>query len=366
MRRALTPERPARYGADMNRQEAKDRAKREGVPRETYDTAVVETYHQHDREGKNQESREAFAANPPALDAEQQRCLDALTSDGIAITSFGSLVGDDDLWARLVEDSAAFAATAPSNLAPTDHDGENEELVELQAQLAACLEKGKQEKAEKIQARIAKITSAGTRKDTFIARQFAHDPSSVIGTPWLEFAASPRVLDVINSYLKMYVKVRYIDEWYTAVSDSEAERITSQRWHRDNDDQYLVKTFLYMNDVDLGSGPFEYIPRSALGGPYADIWPWQPLGQMYPPQDEFPQQIPEDSRVTLTGPPGTLALVNTSGFHRGGFATESHRVMSIITYCSPAALESIVEKGFQVDVDSLPAGTPESVKQALA
>lgn len=350
----------------MNRQEAKERANREGVPRETYDGAVIETYHEHDREGVNQESRQAFAANPPELDAEQQRCVDALTSDGIAITSFSALVGDDDLWARLVEDSAAFTAVGPSRLAPSDHGGENEELVELQEQLEACLKKGKEEKAEKIRARIAKITGAGTRKNTFIARQFADNPSSVIGTPWLEYATSPRVLDVVNSYLKMYVKARYIDEWYTAVSDSEAERITSQRWHRDNDDQYIVKAFLYMNDVGLGSGPFEYIPGSALSGPYGDIWPWKPLGEMYPPQDEFESKVPVDSRVTLTGPAGTLALVNTSGFHRGGFATESHRVMAIVTYCSPAALESIVEKGFQVDVDSLPAGTPESVKQALA
>jgi hypothetical protein len=352
--------------AAVNRQEAKDRVKREGVARDTYDAAVIETYHHHDREGRNQESRQAFAASPPTLDAEQQRCADALAEDGIAITSFGALVGDDELWARLAEDSAAFAAAGPSKLAPSDHDGENEELLDLQAVLEACVKKGKDEKADKVRARIAKITSAGTRKDTFIARQFADDPNSVIGTPWLELAASPRVLDVVNSYLKMYAKVRYIDEWYTAVSDSEAERITSQRWHRDNDDQYIVKAFLYMNDVGLGSGPFEYIPGSALGGSYGDLWPWQPLGQMYPPQDEFAQRVPVDSRVTLTGPAGTLALVNTSGFHRGGFATEALRVMAIITYCSPAALESIVEKGFQVDVGSLADGTPDSVRLALA
>ena len=350
----------------MNRQEAKDRVKREGVPRDTYDAEVIETYHQHDREGKNQESRQAFAADRPALDDEQQRCVDALAEDGIAVTSFGALVGDDDLWARLAEDSAAFAAVGPSRLAPSDHDGENEELADLQEVLAACIKKGKEEKADKVRARIAKITSAGTRKNTFIARQFADDPNSVIGTPWLELATSPRVLDVVNSYLKMYAKVRYIDEWYTAVSDSEAERITSQRWHRDNDDQYIVKAFLYMNDVGPRLRAVRVHPGSALGGPYSDLWPWQPLGQMYPPQDEFAERVAVDSRVTLTGPAGTLALVNTSGFHRGGFATESHRVMAIVTYCSPAALESIVEKGFQVDVGSLDAGAPESVRLALA
>jgi Phytanoyl-CoA dioxygenase (PhyH) len=275
-------------------------------------------------------------------------------------------VGDDSLWARLVDDSAAFAAVAPLKLAPAGHTGENEETAELQAVLAASLKKGKADKAEKVRSRLNKIAGSSARKDTFVARQFADDPSSVIGTPWLEFATLPRVLDVVNSFLKMYAKLRYIDQWYTAVSAPDAERITSQRWHRDNCDQYIVKAFLYMTDVGLGSGPFEYIPGSARGGPYSDIWPWKPLGEMYPPQDEFRRRLPVKSRVTVTGPAGTIALVDTNGFHRGGFATESHRVMAVVTYCSPAALESIIEKGFQVSVDTLPPATPDSVRYALA
>ena len=138
-------------------------------------------------------------------------------------------------------------------------------------------------------------------------------------------------------------------------------------WRVNGEAQEAILEYFRLRQVEpQEAGPFEYIPRSALGGPYADIWPWQPLGEMYPPQDEFAERVAVDSRVTLTGPAGTLALVNTSGFHRGGFATDSHRVMAIITYCSPAALESIVEKGFQVDVGSLDAGAPESVRLALA
>jgi hypothetical protein len=350
----------------MNRQEAKVRAKKKRVPRERYDSAVVQTYYRHDREGKNRKSRRAFAANPPTLDAEQQRCLLGLFRDGIAITSFEALVGDDDLWPRLVDDSSEFAAIGASKLAASDLSSTNGETAELQAALEASLKKGRAEKAEKVQSRLAKVAGANMRKETFVARQFADDPGAVVGTPWLELATSTRVLDVVNSFLKMYAKVRYIDEWYTGVSDARAERITSQRWHRDNCAQYIVKAFLYMTDVGPGSGPLEYIPDSARGGPYSQVWPWEPLGEMYPPQEKFAARVPVDSKVRVMGPAGTLALVNTNGFHRGGFATESDRVMAIVTYCSPAALASIIERGFQIDVDRLPPGTPDSVRHALA
>ncbi len=96
----------------------------------------------------------------------------------------------------------------------------------------------------------------------------------------------------------------------------------SQRWHRDFNDQHLLKAFLYLVDVDEGTGPFEYIPGSAPGGQYAHEWPWRPLGETYPPEGALEERIPADAIKTFTGPKGTLLFCNTSGFHRGGFATE--------------------------------------------
>ena len=45
--------------------------------------------------------------------------------------------------------------------------------------------------------------------------------------------------------------------------------------------------FLYLVDVDEQMGPFQYVPGSQPGGPYADAWPWQPLGQNYPTEEEL-------------------------------------------------------------------------------
>ncbi len=109
--------------------------------------------------------------------------------------------------------------------------------------------------------------------------------------------------------------------WYSVPQPEEATRKASQRWHRDFNDKHLLKAFLYLVDVDEGTGPFEYIPGSAPGGRYAHEWPWRPLGESYPPDGAVEERIPAEAIKTFTGPKGTLLFCNTSGFHRGGFAT---------------------------------------------
>ena len=39
--------------------------------------------------------------------------------------------------------------------------------------------------------------------------------------------------------------------------------------------------------LNADTGPFEYVPRSAPGGELDRLWPWRPLGENYPPEDEF-------------------------------------------------------------------------------
>jgi hypothetical protein len=347
----------------LHRQEAKQLAKQNGVPVENYHGAVIETYHRHDRELLNVESRRLFAAHPPVLDEVQRRCVEELRTEGLAIVPFSELVRDERLWQRLADDAADFARQGPELLrdAAAVKPRAAEKLERAQA-------KGKvisPEKLAKMQAK-AERASSGGMKATYIARRFEEDRDQILTSPWLDLARSPRLLDVVNSYHRHWAKVQYIDLWYTGVSESQAERITSQRWHRDNNDQYLVKAFLYMTDVDGGSGPLEYVPGSALGGRYSSAWPWAPLGEMYPPQREFHDRIPESAVRTLTAPKGTLILCNTSGFHRGGFATERTRVMGIVTYVSPGALATIVERGFPAAAANLPPDTPEAVRYALS
>src|SRR4029077_7583664 len=122
-------------------------------------------------------------------------------------------------------------------------------------------------------------------------------------------------------------------------------------WHRDFNDRHLLKAFVYLVDVDEETGPFEYVPRSAPGGELDPLWPWRPLGDNYPPDEELATKI-DGRSVTFTGPKGTLILCNTAGFHRGGFSTVRPRALATVTYSSPASLASLTERNYELADDS--------------
>ena len=157
----------------------------------------------------------------------------------------------------------------------------------------------------------------------------------------------------------MWSKLEYVDVWYSVPQPADATRISSQRWHRDYNDQHLLKVFLYLVDVDEAMGPFQYVPGSQPGGQYADAWPWEPLGKNYPTEEELEALIPSSSVRAFTAPKGTLIFCNTAGFHRGGFSTTSPRVLATATYSSPASLASLTTRSYSVNgsLDGLDAPT---------
>src|SRR5207244_10542697 len=120
------------------------------------------------------------------------------------------------------------------------------------------------------------------------------------------------------------------------------------------------------------AGPFEYVPGSAPGGPYGDLWAWGTSWltdrgveeRWYPPDEELAAKIPESARFKVVGPKGTLALCDTSGFHRGGFARSKPRVVSIHTYISPDSKHETMN--FAVDWRDNGAELSQQARYALS
>jgi ectoine hydroxylase-related dioxygenase (phytanoyl-CoA dioxygenase family) len=279
-------------------------------------SGVKATYELHDRLLSNRASRRKFAGTRPELDDVQRSIVTALEREGYATVPFADVVTDDALRAEIEAQAARFTAETEHALA---NDGE-----------------GLRRRAGK----------------EFVVRLHSYDGNLAAGDPWLRTCSSRRMLDIANAYLGLWSKLEYVDVWYSIPQEVSSERKASQRWHRDYNDRHLLKAFLYLVDVDEGTGPFEYIAGSARGGPYADAWPWRPLSESYPPQDELAQRIPAEAIKTFTAPKGTLIFCNTSGFHRGGFATTAPRVLSTATYSSPASLASLTERNFALGPES--------------
>jgi len=276
---------------------------------------VVATYELHDRLLANVASRRRFARARPALDETQQRILDRLHEDGYTTVPFSELVPDAGVWTELEADAARFVSETETGLAREQEGGES----------ALRRRPGKE----------------------FVVRKYSRGVQLGLDDPWLRLGINPRLLDIANAYLQMWSKLEYVDVWYTPPADAN-ERRSSQRWHRDFNDRHLLKAFLYLVDVDEQTGPFEYVPRSAPGGELDKLWPWRPLGENYPPEDELAERI-DGRAVTFTAPKGTIIFCNTSGFHRGGFASAKPRVLATLTWDSPASLKALSDRNYSFE-----------------
>jgi hypothetical protein len=280
---------------------------------------VITTYKLHDRALGNRRARHRFERMPPQLDDVQARLLDELDRQDYAVVPFDELVTDARLRERVYAEGGEFVTEADSRLG-SDRD---------------------------------KIRD--THKD-YLVRLYPRVSEIDLDSPWLSACLSDRLLGLANAYLRMWSKLEYVDYWYSVPVQEDAERIQSQRWHRDFDDSHLLKAFLYLVDVDEQTGPFEFVAGSARGGTMAELYPWHPGSPAYPREDEFDGAVAQEDVRTFTAPRGTLLLCNTSGFHRGGFATAKPRVLATATYCSPASLKALTERNYR-----LPPGAAKSL-----
>ena len=249
----------------------------------------------------NRTSRRRFEARRPALSEAQARVAEDLRRDGFAMAKVGELV--PDLWPEAAEAGRAFIA------------------------------------GERVQRGIEAYQPGGSRGKDYIVKQWDSRPSLPPSDPWLRLGLAPALLDTVNSYLGLWSKLNYVDAWYTIPSPVDRKAQASQRWHRDPEDERLVKVFLYLSDVGTGAGPLEYVRGSHGGGRWAGLWPNPDPGTAsYPPEGELESRIPAADRVLATGPAGTLVFCDTYGFHRGGLATEQPRVLATWAYVTPASI----------------------------
>jgi len=267
------------------------------------------TYELHDRLLSNRKSRRLFGHEQPELDDVQRRIVSEVDEKGFSLVTFDDLFSSE-LWSDIEAQRDTFVAETEADLAA---GGEN-----------VRVRQGKE----------------------FVVRLHSYGVELGLDDPWFRACASRRMLDIANAYLRMWSKLEYVDEWYSVPQPAQAERISSQRWHRDFNDKHLLKAFLYLVDVDEGTGPFQYVPGSAPGGRYGDAWPWRPLGENYPPENELESRISGDAVKVFTGRKGTLLFCNTAGFHRGGFATTAPRVLATATFSSPASLAALSERSY--------------------
>jgi len=238
----------------------------------------------------NRKNRAKYLADTHAVSALSVRISDDLTRDGIAFSSLEELFPGQDV------------------------------LPKLQAEAARLRE-------------YAKIRP----KKPFLLELMEEDATLDMQDPFLQVAFSQPMLDPINRYLGIWSKFYYQMLAVTLPGGDNAVARGSQKWHRDPEDAQMCKFFIYLSDVDESAGPFTYVRGTQRGGPYRSYFPQKrPIGS-YPSNEDVQKNIPQERHIVATGKAGSVIFADTSGLHRGGYATHKERIMYTSGYFSKAA-----------------------------
>jgi hypothetical protein len=252
---------------------------------------------------KNRVARRAMRRSKVVLDEVQQRILDDLNSTGFAEAKFTELF-DEATWNELKE--AVLAWT---------------ERPEMKAAEQAYLANHEASKGKE-----------------YLVRLYADQASLTAESPFFKASVSPRVLDIVNSYLGVHSRLIYVDVWNTLANPNRAGLTGSQQWHRDPEDTRMIKTFLYFTDVNLENGAMHYVKQSRLGEKNGAYKPVRIPGGVRATDEEIANAFPKEDIHVCSHPAGTIIFCDTTGFHMGGRAVGKNRLFSTAAYVTPASL----------------------------
>ena len=238
----------------------------------------------------NHAERRAFDVASGTLSPVQQRIVSDLNRDGIAVAHIDELLPGSDMFARLQEYTAQRKKDAETK----------------------------------------------THK-SFLKNLWDAVPTIDFQNPFVPLALDYAVLGTVNEYMQMFSYFFYLTLNVTTPVSEGSEAVQSQRWHGDPEDKKMCKVFMYLNDVDEGSGPFVYVSGTQYGGRWHHLFRKQPPRGFLLKEGSIDELVPADDIKYYTGRAGTIIFCDTSGYHRGGYATEHERIMLTMGYCSGAS-----------------------------
>ncbi len=236
-----------------------------------------------------------FKTHPPKLNEEEKRILESLNQDGFATSHVSKLFPSED-WENL-----------------------KEEYFRLEKKYAEQIEQCRQEVGSNTKRKnflYSFITQSGDLKRQNIE---AHNPM-------VKMASNPGLKKIADSYFGLFTQLYYYDFWLTFASPTSETR--SQLWHRDVEDKMLLKGFIYLEDVELGQGPFIYARDTHLKGRNKKDpeWFYEPrCGQRRANDESMKNVCEEEDIIPLTGKAGDVIFADTRGLHKGGIARTADR-----------------------------------------
>lgn len=254
--------------------------------------------------------------NKPSLTPIQSNILANLQQDGIVVTNFEELFGKDVI-APLVDEYTLFYQNKTVQEIKTDY--------------------------------LNGTASNNPNYKNYNIRASSLQPIQSAHSVLLQKGMSEQLGNIAAAYFNEAALLRYADYWLSMPVPT-TERNYSQNWHRDPEDQRILKVFVYLNDVSVDNGAFEYVKGSHLTGPFNSVFPYDAEHpNNYPVEEELRSLIPPDAFRINEGKKGTVIICDTHGFHRGGYCKTGDRWLMTYMY-NRASL--VMSNQFKVDFPS--------------
>lgn len=158
----------------------------------------------------------------------------------------------------------------------------------------------------------------------------------------LSIAYNHKLINIAKSYFGIEPNLRYVSLWLDFLLENQANPTETQLWHRDGDDPFLLKIFIYLRDTNLNNGPFTYFKGSHKQ-------PWlNPSQNNLGKSDNTYLNLKKgrftdydinnyykfDTSLIATGKAGTIVIADTNGFHKGLLPVQGERLLLTINYTS--------------------------------
>lgn len=177
----------------------------------------------------------------------------------------------------------------------------------------------------------AKDLKPGKNKPFLVSLLSAADEDQ----PIFDLGAHGTLKAVADAYIGVDSQLDILSLNLTLPVGPSADPVKSQRWHRDPEDRRQCKIFIYLTDVDGDAGPFFYAQQSL--SKYKNFFPRELPRGFYPEIGAVEKVISDKDILKCCGTKGTLVFADTTGLHRGGYATRNERIMITAGYFSRAS-----------------------------
>jgi hypothetical protein len=155
------------------------------------------------------------------------------------------------------------------------------------------------------------------------ARRASYPLDTIVRCPHvLEAINRPDVIEMATRYLGCRPTISAVGLHWSLPSPAGSAEV--QKFHRDPDDWYFLKMFIYLTDVDEGCGPHEFVRGTHRESGRVFSRPYQDA--------EIERRYGADAVIGVVGAAGTTFFADTWGIHKGRVAVTRPRLNLQVTY----------------------------------